>query len=161
MTDSFTFHTADNSIENNIFLQRLVLGFSLSVLAIPAGEDLIVIIRGGCAPHVGSVSVARSTAARNPPAETWGPSPGAADCPAETGSQTAGAGNLPVETILLPGHRDDVIGESFARELAGAAGKTVSVNCGIHYANPSRQEIGVIVQSAQSMLFELIQLLSR
>ena len=127
--------------ENSIFLERQVLGHPLSVLAVPAGGDLIVVILGGCAPHVGSVSVGR-------PADT-----AVIDHMADVSAA--------VKTILLPGHRDDVVGDSFARSLADTIGGTVSVSCGIHYKDLTRQEINTIVEYAQSMLYELIQLLSR
>lgn len=42
----------------NICLQTVVLDHSIRVTALPAGGDWVIRIEGGCAPHVGSVSVA-------------------------------------------------------------------------------------------------------
>lgn len=106
-----------------IVLQETVLGHPITVSAIPCGPDWQVLVLGGCAPHVGSVTVA---------------APGRAP-----------------ETILLPGHRDDVVGERFARRLAQAAGRPVCVTCGIHFEGPSREELAAVVACCDGLLDRL------
>lgn len=109
-----------------VTLARQVLGYPLRARAEALGEDWSVTVTGGCSPHIGSVSLAH-----------WED------------------GELEVDTRLLSGHRDDVVGEKFARRLAEATGKTVSVACGIHYDRPTPPQLEEVVAQAEGLLEEL------
>lgn len=111
--------------------ERSVLGYPISVRVIPAGRDLVVLICGGCTPHVGSVSVGY-----------WD------------------GDEVRVDTTLLSGHRDDVVGELYARELSRLTRGSVSVSCGIHYEGPTRADLEEIVACARTLLAKVEESLS-
>ena len=113
---------------NRHIVSQMVLGWPLTAEAIPAGRDWLICVTGGCAPHVGSVSTGRWT---------------------EAGAE--------VETICLPSHRDDVISELFARELAASLRTTVCVTCGIHYDGIDRAGIEAVVSQANALAKELAE----
>lgn len=110
--------------------EREVRGWPLAAELIWAGADLQVSVRGGERPHIGSVTVA-----------------------AQAGTGVA------LQTWRGPGHRDDVVGELFARALAERTGATVCVSCGIHYDNLRKAEIEEVVREAKLLLDEILQAL--
>ena len=81
--------------------EQIVLDWPISVELKRYGLDWMVQITGGCAPHIGSVSVG-----------------------------TFADGEVHLRKILLPSHRDDVIGDRFAETLTKQLRTTVSVVCG-------------------------------
>lgn len=105
-----------------------VLGRPIEVSAGWRGRDLLVTVTGGDAAHIGSVSVCRM--------------------------QNGGA---VMEKIVLPTHRDDVVGDSFAQALAQKLGTTVCVVSGIHFDGASKQDIAEIVNSTNKMLAQLLE----
>ncbi len=107
--------------------EREVLGQMLTARTERLGGDMLVEITGGCAPHIGSVSTAYYD-----------------------------GGELRTETLLLPGHRDDVVGDRFAGRLARELGCAVTAVCGIHYESPGRQGIEEIVGRAMELLEEIV-----
>lgn len=107
-------------------IEREVLGRTIEVSAGWRGRDLLVAVTGGDAPHIGSVSVCRM--------------------------QNGGA---VTEKILLPTHRDDVIGDKFAETLALKLKTTVCVVCGIHFDGVSKKEIAEIVKASEEMLAQI------
>lgn len=109
-----------------IELTRTVLGYPLTVSASPAGDDWTVTVLGGCAPHTGSVSLAE-----------WK------------------NGAVCLRTLTRDGHRDQVVGDRFARVLAEQLQCTVCVVCGIHYDAPSPEDLRHIVACADRLLTEL------
>ena len=109
-----------------IELSRDVLGHPITVTALPAGKDWSVTVLGGCAPHVGSVSLAEY----------------------ENGEVT-------LRTFLRDSHKDQVVGDRFARRLAEQGRCTVCVSCGIHYENPNNADLERIVACADALLEEL------
>ena len=70
---------------NNI-IKRDVLGRTIEAQLTWQGKDLLVTVTGGDAAHIGSVSLCRMC-----------------------------SGAPRIEKILLPAHRDDVIGDKFAQ----------------------------------------------
>ena len=87
--------------------------------------DLLVEISGGARPHIGSVSVC------------WFQD-----------------GKMCFDGILLPGHRDNVVGDKFAKSLAAAMHTTVSVICGIHYNAATKDDIELILRDMDRALAE-------
>ena len=62
-----------------------------------------------------------------------------------------------IEKILLPAHRDDVIGDKFAQALAQRLNTTVCVVSGIHFDGVSKQDIAEIVQASDEMLVRILE----
>lgn len=62
---------------------------------------------------------------------------------------------LEVKTIELPGHKESVISEAWARELSGLLKEPVSVECGIHYDGIDREQIEEIVLACSGLLEEV------
>ena len=108
-------------------VDRRLLGCPLAATLLLIGQDLLVQIEGGCRAHVGSVSAA---------------------CWEE--------GTLRTQTLCLPKHRDDVVGDRFARELAAQTGRNVTAVCGIHYDHATKDEIRQIIACTEEMLHELL-----
>lgn len=100
-----------------------VLGYSIEAELRTQGKDVLVEIKGGCAPHIGCVSVCRFE-----------------------------EGEMRMEKLLLPGHRDDVVADRFAEAFARQLHTTVCAVCGIHYDNASRDDIVRIVGATEEML---------
>lgn len=112
--------------------EKQVLDHRISVDIHQIGEDWLAEISGGCRPHIGSVSVG-----------------------------TFAKGEVTLEKILLPEHRDDVIGDLFATELAKHLQATVTAVCGIHYENPGPESIRQIVAYAIDLLQEITAEISK
>lgn len=106
-----------------IEITKEIFGFPITVTATPAGSDWNVTILGGCAPHVGSVSLA------------------------EYCDSTVTLRTLPRET-----HKDQIVGDKFARVLAEQCKCTVCVSCGIHYDHVSQQQLQQIVSATEELL---------
>ena len=106
---------------------REALGFPINVALSGCGNDTLIKITGGCAPHIGSVSVAYLD-----------------------------SGEPALRTLLLPGHRDDVVSDMFAEAIAKKLGATVTVVCGIHYEEPGKEGIETILERTRSLLDEVI-----
>jgi len=61
-----------------------------------------------------------------------------------------------INTISFSGHKDEIIGERWARALVGKYKCRVVVECGIHYDHASHDEIASIVSTTDEMLSELL-----
>ncbi len=109
-----------------IKLTASVLGYPITVTAMPAGNDWNIIILGGCTPHVGSVSLAEY----------------------ENGTVT-------LRTLLRDTHKDHIIGNRFAQLLSEQEHCTVSVSCGIHYNELIPDDLNKIVACTDQLLSEL------
>lgn len=107
--------------------QREVLGFPITAAVTRAGDDLLVQVAGGCREHIGSVSTARFENEE-----------------------------LKIDSLLLPHHRDDVVGDKFAKALAERSRATVTVVCGIHFDSPGRDGIREIVECTDSLLEDIL-----
>ena len=64
-------------------------------------------------------------------------------------------GEVHLRKILLPSHRDDVIGDRFAETLTKQLRTTVSVVCGIHYDMPGKEGLRQIVDCTERLLQEI------
>ena len=62
-----------------------------------------------------------------------------------------------LEKILLPAHRDDVVGDKFAQALAQRLNTTVCVVSGIHFDGVSKQDIAEIVRASDEMLVRILK----
>ena len=109
-----------------IEITKEIFGYPITVTAKPAGSDWNVIILGGCIPHVGSVSLAEYQ-----------------------------SGTVTMRTLLRDEHKDQIVGDRFARVLSGHCRCTVCVSCGIHFDSPSSEELNRIVSATEELLIEL------
>ncbi len=107
-----------------LHFETVVLSKAITVELLPAGQDWNVLISGGDAPHVGSVSVAR------PDSE----------------------GRVCLEKLVLPTHKDDYVGDRYATALAALTGRTVAVSCGIHYDSLSKSGISQVMEAMEGLL---------
>lgn len=111
-----------------IEITREIFGYPITVTATPAGSDWNVVILGGCSPHVGSVSLAEFL-----------------------------DGTVVLRTLLRDTHKDQIVGDHFARTLAQQLHCTVCVSCGIHFDAPSPEDLNQIVFISESLLTELCE----
>ena len=111
-----------------IELRTSIFDSPITVTAAPAGQDWNVTVLGGCAPHVGSVSLAEY----------------------QNGAVT-------LRTLTRETHKDQIVGDRFARVLAEQAKRTVCVSCGIHYDNASPEQLQQIVAAAETLLTQLCE----
>lgn len=112
----------------SIHVEKAVLNWPISVSLTQSGPDWLVNIVGGCAPHIGSISVAYVE-----------------------------NDEVVLQKILLPTHRDDVVGDRFAKVLAMRFHATVTVICGIHYETPGKEGLRQIVDCGESLLQEILR----
>ena len=94
-----------------------------------SGPDLVVIVSGGPAPHVGAVAAAS-------------PRPSLAD-PEVTSSDAS--------VICFPGHKEDQLARDLAKTLAARLEVRVVVCAGIHWDSLNAGEIGLVLQNASSL----------
>ena len=113
-----------------IELSKDVLGYPITVTAFPAGSDWNILITGGCSPHVGSISLAEFQ-----------------------------NDSVALRTLVRDAHKDQIIGDRFAQALALQLRCTVCVSCGIHYDNPSPEDLNQIVFASNSLLCELCEII--
>ena len=83
------------------------------------GDDLCITICGGDKPHIGSVSIAE-------PRESL---------------QKDGNLSATVSTYNFLGHKDNVISDQVAYELAKTLNKKTVIICGVHYEKPDEYVI--------------------
>ena len=113
-----------------IEITKEIFGHPIMVTAIPAGSDWNVIVLGGCAPHVGSISLAEYN-----------------------------DGSVTLQTLLRDTHKDQIVGDHFAHVLAQQLRCTVCVSCGIHFDKPCSDDLERIVSVTEEILTELCHIL--
>jgi hypothetical protein len=111
-----------------------VKGHVLQAKVVFAGRDILVSVCGGDRPHIGSISVAV-----------------ARDSLLGDGSVSA-----TVSTLNLVGHKDNEVGDTFARRIAIAAKSTCVVTCGIHIDGLRQKEAGDVLCAAERLLNQLL-----
>lgn len=116
---------------DSFYFERTVLNWPITVRGTREGTDWFINISGGCKPHIGSVCAARYE-----------------------------SGNVNLKKILFPTHRDDVVGDRFAEELARRFKTTVVVTCGIHYDNPGKEGLRQIINCTEVLLIETLEHIS-
>lgn len=61
-----------------------------------------------------------------------------------------------IAKILLPGHKDDLVGDMWAEKISKTRNCRVTVVCGIHYDNATPVMIRKIRQQAEKLLKEVL-----
>lgn len=85
-------------------------GVRLTAAVLPMGEDLLVSVSGGDAPHIGCAALATLRESLSDP-----------------GRQSA-----TVSTLNVVGHKDDAVANRMVLRIAAALGVQVAAVCGIH-----------------------------
>ncbi len=94
------------------------------------GRDVTVTIGGGTRPHVGAVSVAISQPSLKDPARQ----------------------SVTASVISVPGHKEDEIARSAARQLSRALDATVVVSAGLHVDDATPEEIQTLVANFHCLI---------
>ena len=110
-----------------IDISREIFGHLIKVSACPAGDDWNIIITGGCSPHVGSVSLAEYQ-----------------------------DGTIQLRNLLRDEHKDQLVGDRFAREIALHCRCTACVSCGIHFDGPNADDLKQIVSVTDELLNDFL-----
>ncbi len=109
--------------------------FDLEATARFIGDDLLVVIYGGDKPHIGAVAVAHSHPSLKDP-------------------------NKPTVTaslISIPGHKEDEIALSTAKQLASAFRTTVTVTAGMHWDEIDPTGIWKVNRNSKTIIDSLIK----
>ncbi|MBU3803606.1 MAG: hypothetical protein H9872_02445 [Candidatus Cellulosilyticum pullistercoris] len=61
--------------------------------------------------------------------------------------------------VQLPEHKDGVVSQRWAKELSKLLNRQVTVNCGIHYDDLTKDQIEELVKLTEEMLKEAIKIL--
>ncbi len=112
-----------------IRLWRECLGKTITVALHFVGGDLNVVITGGDKEHIGSVSIA---------------------APRE--SLTGDGKSSTVSTFVYTGHKDDVVGNEFAKCLCTQLQCRVVVCCGIHYDDVDTEKLNAVMEACRKLL---------
>jgi len=105
--------------------------------AVKIGNDYLVYVWGGEAPHIGAVAAAQ-------------PRPSLMD-PAQTSASSS------VLTYL--GHKEDIVAKQVAEDLSSALDENVVVTAGIHWDNIEKTGIEKIVSGCREVTEALIEVL--
>lgn len=115
--------------------------YNIDAQIIQVGSDICVITSGGDVPHIGAVSAGVYDggvgAAGHAPASTK-------SCHSKS-RQTVQLCEGQTATLVLPTHKEGVISEMLAEKLSEKLKKNITVLCGIHMDNISKEEIKEIV----------------
>lgn len=103
---------------------------------ISSGDDCTIVIKGGSAPHIGSVCLAVPR-------------------PSLTGSGTSAT----VSVLNRTGHMDDSIACAVAKHVAATRNCAVACACGIHIDNASAEAIAHIQQAQADIIACVLDLL--
>ena len=102
----------------------------VQIVAIPCGRDLSMTITGGTEPHIGAVAI------------------GIGRLPDERPMQYSAG----VSVITVPDHKDDVVAKMAAKELADALHANVTVSCGIHIDDATKEELILLQENVKEAL---------
>jgi hypothetical protein len=105
--------------------------------ALPVGQDLVVAIWGGTAPHVGAVALAL-------------PRPSLRD-PNVTSATSS--------VLTLLGHKDDTVAREAAERLAAARNCPVVVTAGLHVDGATEADLAALVANARACVEQIVQAL--
>jgi len=108
--------------------------YKVEISALLVGDDLVVIVRGGEAPHVGAVAVSI-------------PRPSLANAE-EISSSTS--------VFTLVGHKEDELAKAMAGKIAATLKRNVVLTTGIHVDNISGEGIKTVENNCRKALEKLL-----
>lgn len=113
--------------------------YKVEIIAVPVGEDLMVMLQGGQRPHIGAVAVSiPRPSLKNP----------------EITSATT-------SVYALVGHKEDELAKAAAQRLASALNKNVVLTAGIHVENIPAEGIEIVEKNCRILLESLINYYQR
>jgi len=113
--------------------------YKVEIIAVPVGEDMVVMLHGGQRPHIGAVAVSiPRPSLKNP----------------ETTSATT-------SIYALVGHKEDELAKAAAQRLASALNKNVVLTAGIHVENIPPEGIEIVEKNCRIVLESLINYYQR
>ncbi len=117
--------------------QQIVLnnGIGLDISAVRMGEDLSVTISGGTKPHIGCCVLAV-------------PRPSLADS-----NQISSTSSI----LNVCGHKDDIIAKAVAEKLSSTLNCIVTVSCGIHFDQITKDQMEAILSTPTIVVSMLLQ----
>ncbi len=98
------------------------------------GDDLCIAIFGGDKPHIGSIAIAEPRASL-------------------TGD---GSRSATVSTFNFVGHKDSIVADPVAREIAAQSGCRAVVLCGLHYNSISDDLLDEVNSLTQRMVLDAL-----
>ena len=107
--------------------------------AVKIGNDYLVYLWGGEAPHIGAVAAAQ-------------PRPSLVD-PAQTSASSS--------VLTYVGHKEDVVVKQVAEELSSALNENIVVTAGIHWDNIEKSGIDKVVTGCREVTEALIEVLGK
>ncbi len=113
--------------------------YTVHSLSILVGDDLLICLWGGTAPHLGAVAVAL-------------PRPSNAD-PQIISSTSS--------VITLLGHKEDTVVKMVAEELSSRLNRTVVVSAGIHWDHLDQSGIAEILDNCQTLAEKIADVVER
>ncbi|WP_320007529.1 hypothetical protein [Maridesulfovibrio sp.] len=120
-------------------IEKTTARFKLKLAIEKMGKDLNVSLHGGDAAHIGAVALAVPHA----------------------GLRESGKTDVSVSVLAVTGHKEDELARKFAYTLASAFRCIVSVSCGIHLENATKQEIVEVLKIADLLLDQALQELAQ
>lgn len=120
--------------------------FRLQATIVPMGNDLSIALFGGDRPHIGATALAFPTTESK-----VGP---AIEPEGKSSKQAANKPTISVKSV--PGHREDQLAADLAGKMASALGVTVSLTCGIHLDNITKQEIEEVLSMAEALIQDVL-----
>lgn len=119
-------------------IERSLFGKDIYMQLTRLDDGITVLLTGGDKSHVGAISIAEPMHF-------------------EAGTEvTKKQPEVTCQTISFPGHKEAVISEKWATEIAEKNKCRTIVQVGIHYDNATKEQILEIVKVAEELLVEVI-----
>lgn len=120
-----------------MFVERSFKSRQLRVEGIRVGKDISVTVYGGHIPHIGGVAMSIMSPALHEPERL----------------------TCTEHMVSVQGHKEADLARIVATRLAKEFECTVTVACGIHYADASKDDIEAVLALVDDMVDEFIQML--
>lgn len=108
---------------------------SIEARIIEAGNDLCIIVTGGEAPHIGSVSISV-------------PRPSLKDSDILSATTS---------TYNFVNHKDDFIGNMFSQKITSALNKKTVVTCGIHFDSITPEQMANVQSVSETLIASILE----
>lgn len=126
-------------------IKRSLFGKDICMQLTRLDDGITVLLTGGDKSHVGAISIAEPVEQKTEPIHFA----------AGTGV-TKKQPEVTCQTISFPGHKEAVISEKWATEIAEKNKCRTIVQVGIHYDNATKEQILEIVKVTEELLEEVI-----
>jgi len=103
------------------------------------GDDILVSVRGGTKPHIGSVAAALPRRSLRDPKRM---------------SATS-------SVLNFSGHKDDIVSKLFSERIAARLGSNCIATAGIHIDNATAETIAVILRNCETACDRMLRMLEK